>query len=300
MRLVYYLVLLPLSRLPYFILYFLSDVMYVVLYKVLSYRQKVVRTNLVNSFPEKSKAEIKAIETKFYRHFCDLIVESIKAFSITKEEVNKCISFKNPEVMNKFADQGKDVVLVGGHYNNWEIFAVAIDEPISFQPIALFTPLTNAFMNEKITSSRSKYGLWMKRYPEVKEIFTTQKDLRKTVIFGTDQCPKRHQRPHWMEFLNQETGVQFGSEKFAKDNDLPVIYAVIQKVKRGVYEIEAQVVCENPRELPHGKITEMHTKMLEDDIKADPAYWLWTHKRWKRKKSDFINQEEETITTDGN
>lgn len=261
--------------------------MYVILYKTFSYRQKVVRTNLVNSFPEKSTKEIKAIEAKFYRHFCDIIIESIKAFSITQKEVSKCISFRNPEVVNKYAENGKDVVMVGGHFNNWELFAVAIAQPLKLRPIALFTPLTNAFMNEKITSSRSKYGLWMKRYAEVKEIMATEKELRKTIIFGTDQCPKRNQRPYFMEFLNQETAVQFGAEKFAKDNDMPVVYGVIHKMKRGVYEVEFRDVCDNPREQPHGKIMEIQTKMLEDDIKGDPAFWLWTHKRWKRNRADF-------------
>lgn len=300
MRALYYLILLPFSKLPYSVLYVISDIMYLILYKTFGYRTKVVRANLVNSFPEKSKTEIKAIEAEFYRHFCDIVIEAIKAFSITPKEVEKCISFRNPEVMNKYADQDKDVVLVGGHFNNWEIFAVAIAQPLKLQPIALFTPLTNAFMNEKITSSRSKYGLWMKSYTEVKEIMESKPNLRKTIIFGTDQCPKRHQRPHWMEFLNQETGVQFGAEKFAKDNNLPVVYGVIHKVKRGVYEVEFRDVCDNPLEQPHGKITEIPTKMLEDDIKGAPAYWLWTHKRWKRKKCDFIGQEKEITTTDGN
>lgn len=266
--------------------------MFFVLYHLVGYRKAVVRTNLQNSFPELSAKKRLDIEREFFVHFCDLIVESVKAFSISESELDRRFTHRNPEIFQKFFDKGQHVTLVGGHNGNWELFAVSVARHLPHQPLALFTPLNNKFMNNKIMQSRSKFGLWMKSYEEAKQIV---KDESKpvTFIFGSDQCPKHFQKPYFTEFLNQETAVQFGTEKFSRDNNTPVIYGFIHKVKRGYYEMEYKLVCENPGELQVGMISEMHTRMLEGDIKNEPSYWLWTHKRWKRKRKDFdVNKEE--------
>ncbi len=287
MPLVYYLVLLPLSRLPFAMLYLLSDFLYVVLYKVIGYRTSVVRSNLLNSFPEFTPAQLLDTERKFYSHMCDLIVESIKAFTITQAQVEKRFVHRNPELFQKYFDAGKHITLVGGHNGNWELFAVSVAMHLPHYPIALYTPLANAFMNEKITHSRSKYGLGMKSYPQVKEIVAKKGQAPVAIIFGADQCPRLSQKPYWVDFLNQDTPVQFGTERFACEFDTPVIYGVIHKPARGHYEVEYKLVTEQPSLLPTGRITEMHTAMLESDIRKNPSIWLWTHKRWKRSRADF-------------
>lgn len=292
MPLLYYLVLRPFSLLPSWILYRISNGLFFVLYHLVGYRKAVVRTNLQNSFPELSSKRKLDIEREFYVHFCDLIVESIKAFTISESELNRRFTHRNPEIFQKFFDMGQHVTLVGGHNGNWELFAVSVAKHLPHQPLALFTPLNNKFMNNKIMQSRSKFGLWMKSYEAAKQIV---KDESKpvTFIFGSDQCPKHFQKPYFTEFLNQETAVQFGTEKFSRDNNTPVIYGFIHKVKRGYYEMEYKLVCENPEELEVGMISEIHTRMLEEDIRNEPSYWLWTHKRWKREKKDFdMNKEE--------
>lgn len=289
MLLLYYLVLMPLSRLPYWVLYRISGFLYLMIYHVVGYRKKVVRMNINNSFPEMSEKERNEVERKFFKHLCDLVVESMKAFTITKKEIEKRVEHRNPEIVEQFFDKGKHVTMVGGHYGNWELYAVSVAMHMSYQPIALFTPLQNKFMNDKIKVSRSKYGLWLLRYQEIRTAIKNS-NQQVAVIFAADQCPRLSQHPQWMEFLNQETGVQFGTEKFARDYNTPVIYGVINKVKRGYYEVVYQVICENPAELPVGEITEIHTRLLEEDIKREPAYWLWSHKRWKRKKIDFDNK----------
>lgn len=287
MRLLFYLVILPVSSMPTWFLYRLSDVMYVVMYRLIGYRKQVVRMNIENSFPNFTSQQCRQIERTFYVHFCDLIVESIKAFTISKSEVKKRFTHRNPELLAKYFKSGQHITLVGGHYGNWELFAVSIGMDIFHQPVALYTPLANAFMNTKILGSRSRYGLWMKSYSQVKQLVEADGEKPMAVIFGSDQCPKRTQQPYWLEFLNQETGVQFGTEKFARDYNTPVIYGVIHRLKRGHYETEYRLICEEPAALPVGSITELHTQYLEADIKANPPFWLWSHKRWKRKRKDF-------------
>ena len=243
--------------------------------------------NIQNSFPEYSTSDQLVVEQKFFAHLCDLIVESIKAFTISRQELNKRFIHQNAEIFNKYFDNDQHVTLVGGHYGNWELFAVSAALNMPHNPIALFTPMSNKFMNDKIKKSRSKFGLQMKSYPQVKEILKLGLERQLSVIFAGDQCPHIQQQPYWTTFLNQETGVQYGTEKFARDNNTPVIYGLILKPKRGHYEIRYKVICEFPNELEHGAITDLHTRQLEEDIRNEPAFWLWTHKRWKRKKIDF-------------
>ena len=162
---------------------------------------------------------------------------------------------------------------------------------ILHQPVALYTPLANVFMNTKILGSRSRYGLWMKSNGLVKQLVEMDGEKPLAIIFDSDQCPKRTQQPYWLEFLNQETGVQFGTEKFARDYNTLVIYGVIHRLKRGHYQTEYRLICEEPNALPMGSITELHTQHMEADIKANPPFWLWSHKRWKRKRKDFEARE---------
>lgn len=296
----FYLVILPISRLPSVVLYGISDVLYLFIYRLAGYRKKTVRTNIQNSFPELTGHQHRDIERTFYVHFCDLIVESIKAFTISEAEVKKRFIHRNPEIFNKYKKSGQHVTLVGGHYGNWELLAVSVGMEIPHQPVALYTPLSSAYMNAKIINSRSRYGLWMRSYAQVKEIVNEKRQSPVVAIFGSDQCPRLSQQPHWMEFLNQETGVQFGAEKFARDHNTPVIYGVIHRVKRGHYEMEYRLVCEEPCELSPGTITEVHTKHLEQDIRNNPGFWLWTHKRWKRRREDFDLKTIESITSGSN
>lgn len=295
MSIVFYLILNPFSKLPYSILYLISDFLYLLIYYAFKYRKKVVRDNLRNSFPHLIESRIIEIEKAFYKHFCDIIVESIKAFSISKEEIEKRFVHLNPELVEKYFKKGQHITIVGGHYGNWELYAVSVAMHMSFIPIGLYTPLANKFMNTKIMESRSKYGLWLKKYQEVKTLMKDENHERVAVIFGADQCPQYSQQPHWVDFLNQETGVQFGAEKFARDFNTPVLYGVINKLKRGYYVMEYKLICEDPNQLPIGQITEMHTKLLEDNINKEPAYWLWSHKRWKRKRIDFEKRQKAAI-----
>lgn len=293
MPILYYLILMPFSKLPSSVFYGISDMTYYLLYYIFKYRRKVVRNNLSKSFPRLNKAELLKIEKEFFRHFCDLAVEAIKAFTISKKEIDLRFTHRNPELVNKYFDKGQHITIVGGHYGNWELYAVSVAMHMPYRPVGLYTPLVNKFMNAKIMESRSKYGLWLRTYAEVKEMITDPNHERLAVIFGADQCPRYKQKPYWVEFLNQETPVNFGAEKFARDNNTPVVYGVINKLKRGHYEIEYKLICEDPNELSVGQITEIHTKLLEDNINREPAYWLWTHKRWKRSKAEFDKRQKE-------
>ena len=282
-KILFYILVLPISLLPYPLLYLVSDIVYLIIYRLIGYRKEVVFTNLKNAFPDKSKQELKKIMSDFYRHFCDIIMESFKGFTISEKQLRKRLVIKNPEFSNYFADKGQSIIFVGGHYNNWEICAQAFAMYSNHKCIGIYKPLSNSFLNSKIYISRSKYGMDLISMKEAKKSFNDDGDA-KAIVFGSDQNPSNPKRAYWLQFLNQDTAVLFGVEKYAKEYNWPVVYVSISKVKRGYYEVEYSLITDKPTEQPHGKITEDFTNRLEQDIINQPQYWLWTHKRWKHKR----------------
>ena len=285
--LLYYLVLKPISLLPFWILYRISDFLYIILYKIIGYRVGVVNTNLTNSFPEKSPEEIKDIRNKFYHHLCDLIVESIKLFSISEKEVKKRIIFVNPEVTDAYFDKGQSIMIVGGHCNNWE-YTVVGGLYVSHEMVALYSPLSNNFFEKKMKESRSRFGITLLSTRDAKAFFKDPPENPVMMIFGSDQSPSSSTNAYWTRFLNQDTAVLYGLEKYAKRLNYPVFYAEIRKVKRGCYEFSFELIEENPASTTYGEISEIHVRRLEKQILENPEYWLWTHKRWKREKPDDV------------
>ncbi len=280
----YYLIILPISLLPFRILYLFSDFLFFWLYRVAGYRTKVVSQNLKNALPDKTPEELKKIEFEFYHHLCDVIVESLKSFTISSEQVLKRMIYTNPEVINRFSDAGQSVLIAGGHYNNWEWTAISSQQQLKHKMLAVYTPLSNKYFDQKMLSTRSKYGLRLISFKEITNFYATHQHLCTATIFGIDQSPRNPNKCYWTTFLNQDTGVQFGVEKFARDYNYPVIFARITKIKRGYYSIHLAVASEHPREEPHGNIIETTTRLLEEQILEKPQFWLWTHRRWKHKR----------------
>jgi len=279
----YYIFLMPISLSPYPVVYLISDFLFVILYRLFRYRKRIVLSNLQHSFPNKSTEELKIIMSDFYRHFCDLIMESIKGFTISEKQLRKRVIIKNPEFLNYYADKGQSIILVGGHYNNWEICVQAFSMYSHHKCMAIYKPLSNAFFNSKICKSRSLFGLELISMKQTKGSFIEDSKPR-AIVFGSDQNPANPKRAHWVQFLNQDTAVLFGVEKYSKEYNWPVVFVSISKVNRGYYEVEYSLITDKADNQPHGKITEDFTKRLEEDIINQPQYWLWSHKRWKHKK----------------
>jgi KDO2-lipid IV(A) lauroyltransferase len=281
-RIFYHGVVIPLSLLPFPILYLFSDILAFLMYYVVGYRKKVVMENLRKSFPEKSEKERIAIAKKFYRHFCDLTLESLKMFTISDKDARDRMIYYDVDVMNKYFDEGRSVIVAMAHYNNWEMVAVTVDQAVKHHAYAIYKPLTNKYFDGKMLSSRQKYGLTMIHYSKVKRVFEGMKNELTATHFLIDQAPSVHSTPHWMTFLNQETGVLIGTERYAKSYDYPIVFLDVQKPKRGYYTARFIDVTGSPRSFPDGGLTEIVTKMLEGYIKEKPEFWLWSHRRWKR------------------
>ena len=285
-QVLFYLIVKPLSLLSLPVLYLFSDAMYLVVYRLVGFRKKVVWNNLCNAFPDQSPAELRVIMKAFYSHFCDLIVESIRMFSMSESEARRRCTFRETEILEDHHRAGRSVVLTAGHYNSWEMAVMIMDALIPHQTVGIYAPLSNSFFEKKINASRGKYGMVLVSKNQIAEYVEQHKDYLNLYILAADQSPTYAKKVYWTRFLNQETAVAFGPEKFAKKYDMAVVYCHIYKQSRGFYEVVFENIESQPGQAPHGSITEAHVRALEKDILAAPQFWLWTHKRWKRKRRE--------------
>jgi Kdo2-lipid IVA lauroyltransferase/acyltransferase len=281
----YYVFLVPISLLPFSVLYKISDGLSWVLCYVVRYRKADIFSNLRNSFPKKPETEIQRIAREFYRHLCDTMLESVKTFTVTQKETLPRVYCTNAEVIDKYAKQGRSVLFVAGHYSGFEWLVFSINLLLKHQVSAIYRPLNNAFFEKKIQESRSRMGLKLISMYDVKPYLEHGMVEPTAVVFAMDQSPSKTVNVHWMQFLNQDTAVLFGTEKYAKDYDLPVVFGHLLKHERGRYGITFEVVSDAPQQTTHGEITEKMTRMLEADICQKPEFWLWSHRRWKHKRT---------------
>ena len=272
--------LLFISHLPLWFLYRISDLFYLILISVFPYRKKVIETNLRKSFPELSNIEIRRLRNKFYRHFADLVIEGIKNLSISKNELAKRFVLKNPELINKILGQNKSIMLLSGHYGNWEWMITSLATWFECKTIGIGMPLTNSFWDKALNKRRSRFGLKVAHSGNYK--IEIKSDVASVVLVLADQSPSNAENAYWMEFLNQQTAVLFGAEFMANDQGFVPVFFRTRKVKRGVYEVELIPYEGEINQLRYGEITEWQTQLLEKTIKNQPEFWLWSHKRWKR------------------
>lgn len=280
-RLAYYGFVYPVSYLPLPIMYFIIDIFYLLLISIIPYRRKVVRKNIENSLPHLSPKERKRIERKFYRHLATLLAEGTKNLTISKKELLRRMKVRNPELLEDLHKQGKSVLLVSGHYNNWEWLITAQNLLFSHQAVGIGMPLTNKFWDKQLNARRSRFGMKIIHSKNLKDFFKANNQCIATLVLG-DQSPGDATKAYWMEFLNQTTPVLFGTEMLAHQYNHAVVYFNIHRIKRGYYEIELRPITNDPSKMEWGEITEAHTQELESDILKNPEYWIWSHKRWKR------------------
>lgn len=280
-RIAYYVFVLPLSYLPMPILYLLTDFFYLLLITLIPYRKSVIEGNISRSFPDYSQKEVKQLRNKFYKHFTDILAEGVKNLTISKSTLSKRFKVKNPEVMKQLFDENRNVLLVSGHYNNWEWLITSQNFLFPHQAMGIGMPLTSKFWDKKINARRERFGMQVIHAKNFKEAISNQAKPYAILVLA-DQSPGDSRKSYWMQFLHQETAVLFGVEQMANTSNQAVVFFHTRKVKRGYYEMELKLLTDNPTSLQYGELTEMHAKELEQIIEQKPEYWIWSHKRWKR------------------
>jgi KDO2-lipid IV(A) lauroyltransferase len=277
--------------LPLRVLYIISDGFYYLNYYLVQYRKKIVFQNLRNSFPEKSNDEIKNIAKKFYRHFGDLFVETVKLLNMPYEEGRRRIKLKNPEILERLYGEHKLILAAMGHYNNWEWLSL-ITRP-EFHIVSLYKPLHDPNFDRFMIKLRTMKGCMVVPSTQTLRFLNSwnNPEKRAFLCFIADQSPQKKDIHYWTQFLNQSTPIFVGIEKIAVKTNLPVCFFRMEKIKRGYYELEVVPISENPASSKPFEITEAHVRLLENDIRNKPEFWLWSHRRWKRQQinNEIIN-----------
>jgi KDO2-lipid IV(A) lauroyltransferase len=273
------------------LLYFASDFTYFIVYHLVRYRRRLTRKNLKNAFPEKSQKEIRTIEKAFYHHFCDYFYETIKMLNISDSRMKRHFVFKNEELIQYFLKEGRPVILLLGHYGNWEwvtsitLWVKADADTIIGQ---IYRPLKNKVSDLFFLRLRRQFhSVGFNKYEIYREIIKMRKAGKNWLLgFMSDQKPSAEKVQHWIRFMNQETAVLTGTEKIAKHTHAAVCYLDITCVKRSYYEGKVKLVSDNVSETQDFEITEKYMQLLEKTIRRSPSGYLWTHNRWKYKRTE--------------
>ncbi|MEX0272744.1 MAG: lysophospholipid acyltransferase family protein [Flavobacteriaceae bacterium] len=271
------------SMLPHPLFYGLSDIMYLLIYRVFGYRKKVVRNNLRLVFPEKSKKERRLIEKKFYRHFCDSLLEMIQGMSLTKSSIKRKYEVQNIEVMQRI-EKTKSILVPCAHYANWE-WNVSINNYVSSKGYAVYQRVNNRYFDRLIRNIRAKWNTEL--IPQWQTIKVVIRNHQNNVgaIYGmvSDQAPQAHRAQYWAPFMGITVPIFTGTEDMARKLDLAVVFLKVSKVGRGYYQATFIPITESGSKTSKHEITDTFLRLVEAQIREAPEYYLWTHKRWKHR-----------------
>ena len=290
-RLLYALVY-AISLLPFGVLYLISDALYVIVYHVVRYRRDVVWKNLTSSFPEKDEQDLRRTERQFYHWFCDYIFETFKLLSISDERLLQHIEFRGAGAMEEVFDEGRDCAAILGHYCNWEWLSAS---GLAFKryPQAvmglIYHPLYNEDFDRLVIDIRSAHGgeCIPKKYI-LRHLLGCKRDGRH-YLFGyiSDQLPKWENMHLWIDFLNHDTPVFTGAERIMHKVNDAVFYVDMERPCRGKYVCTFRLITAEAAKEQEFDITRRFYELLEENIRRQPAYYLWTHNRWKRGREEF-------------
>ena len=271
-----------LSKLPFKALYLLSDAVYILIYHIIGYRKKTVRFNLVTAFPEKSSTELKQIEKKFYHHLCDLFIEMIKTLSISKEQLNARMTYTNIDLVQDLEAKGKSAIVLIGHYASYE-WSFAIQLHVKNTGHGIYKKIKNPYFDSLVRRMRGRWNTRLIANKFAGKHMTQQKKDGIVSMYGfaADQSPRLAKSHYWTSFLGHDLPFFTGVERISKDLDMPVVFLKTRKTKRGHYEGTFIPLTETPTTVPDYEITDAFAKALESQIREEPQYYLWTHKRFK-------------------
>ena len=282
-KILYYILVLPISFLPYHVLLLISEIIYLIIYKVIGYRKNIVFNNLKNSFPKKTNQELEQIMSDFYHHLCDLIIETIKMLNASKSFINERVNITNTELINKYLEKKKTVILVAGHFNNWEWVGQKLSISTKQNSVVIYKTLNNTYFDKLIKKVRTKFGAIAVSMNESMRYIIETKNRTQIICLIADQNPVVNISTRWYSFFGREVPVFMGAEKIAIKMNYPVIFCNMQKIGRGQYTIKFEELEPNPKSTVEGEITKRYLERLEKQIKENPNQWLWSHRRWKHK-----------------
>lgn len=267
-------------------MYWLSDILFIVVYHVARYRRRVTRANLSKAYPGRTAAERLRIERAYYRHLCDLLVEGVYGLYAPLRCLMGRYRFANRELVNRYYEQGRSVILLSSHYNNWEYMVATLGCQVMHHAVGVGKPLDDKWAAGFVTRRRSRFGTKIADQTNVRETFAYFEGhgVPTAYMMLADQSPSNERKSYWVPFLHQETPFLYGAEYFARKYNIPVLYYEVAKVRRGRYEVRFAPLCDEPRIAPQYSIVSEYIRRLGETLRDGPQYWLWSHRRWKRRR----------------
>lgn len=275
-----------LAWMPFWMIYGLSNLLAFLLHRIIRYRRSVVLGNLSRSFPDYSKKQVEALSRPFYRNFSDILLEGIKGMFLSREEILKRYHLLNPELLEPFFQNGQSVFLVFPHYGNWEWGVTSIPLQVPHRVVGVYKPLRQPSVGRFLDQRRSRFGLVLRPISATKATMLEVPKVPTAYLMMSDQNPSSGKRAQWMQFLHQPTACLHGADYWGRRLNTPIVYLDLKRVKRGYYEISLETLLAQPAQEPEGAVTLAFMRRCEQQIRANPAPWLWSHRRWKRKLED--------------
>lgn len=280
------------SKLPYRALYVISDIANLVLYHIVRYRRDIVRRNITSAFPEKSLEECISIERGFYKWFCDYFVETVKLMSVSRQELLSRIEFRGIDKIEECFDRGQTCAGILGHYGNWELLS-ATGLVIKKHPEAviglIYHPLRSQLFDRLFINMRQSMGGVCVPKKDILRYLVSFRSQNLMNLFGyiADQAPRYRNIHLWLPFLNHDTPVFTGAERIMRKMNNAVFYIDVERPERGKYIYTFKLMTDKPGEMPEFEITKKFFVMLEQTIRREPRFYLWSHNRWKRTREEF-------------
>lgn len=287
-RILFYIVyalLWVISILPFPIFYFVSDCIYILVYRIIGYRKKTVRANIKLTLPHLSEKEVLQVEKKFYHHMCDMFLEMIKSITISKKEIQKRFTFTNLELFHEYEKKNKSIILFYAHYASWE-WSITLGTYIKFKGYGIYKKIRNPYFDKLVKDIRSRFdAVLIDTKTTVKKVKENQqKGILGVYGFISDQTPSLSKAKYWDEFMGQVVPIHTGGESLARELDMNVLYMKVMKKKRGHYEATFIPITDDIKSLPEFEVSKRFIREVEKQIYEAPEYYFWTHKRWKFKK----------------
>ncbi len=262
----------------------LAFVIYILVGHVIRYRRKVALTNLRNSFPEKSKKELRRIVNQYYLHLSYLVIEIIDLrLSPIKWIQNSCRVENTDEVIRLRAEK-RNLYIVLGHFGNWE-FGNALLQLFNYKSVAIYKKIENQIFDQLMFDMRSRLGSEpIEMHSAVRQLVKMVQEEPFAVLSVADQSPLYSETQLWIDFLNQDTNVFIGPERLSKKFDMAVVYVEIRRIGFHKFNVCVKTITDKPKETAEYEIITAYYKLLEESIRKNPSNWMWTHRRWKRRR----------------
>lgn len=270
--------------LPWPVVYGIADFAFFILFRVVRYRVDLVRENFRLCFPEKDDLWVNQMTETYYRYLAEIFIESIKAMHMPIEKLLKRYQCDSNDILQRAPFADRNIIIMGSHYGNWEFMTRGLPHLVPHLVGGVYRPLSNTRIEAYMAKHRSSEGMWLVPADTAKAAFVEKKDRPVAYALLADQNPSNPKSSFWINFLNRETGFTPGGEVYARRYDYPVVLMLMRRVKRGHYTVQFEPLAPNPQETEFGYIMRRYAGILEEWIREDPPYWLWSHRRWKHRR----------------